>query len=297
MIEIIFLGTSCMQPTKERNHNGILLKYNDEYILMDCGEGIQRQMRFAGIKPAKITKLLISHWHGDHVLGIPGLMSAMGADQYAKKLDIYGPKGSKEYFNHMFKSFDAKSIIKYDVTEVEKGDFFENEDFVLEAQPLKHTSKCIGFSFKEKDKRKIIVSKMKQFGLKEGPEIGKLQRGENIIFNSKKICPDEITKIISGKKISYVSDTVICDGANKLAKNADVLISEATHLTKLGSKTENFMHLTVKDAALIATENEVNQLILTHISPRYKGNLEIMEEAQKYFGNVIVAEDFMKFKL
>jgi ribonuclease Z len=297
MIEVIFLGTSCMQPTKERNHNGILIKYKDEHILMDCGEGIQRQMRFAGIKPAKITKLLISHWHGDHVLGIPGLMSAMGADQYAKKLDIYGPKGSKEYFKHMFKFFDAKSIIDYNVIEVEKGDFFENEDFILEAQPLEHSSKCIGFSFKEKDKRKIIISKMNKLGLREGPEIGKLQKGHKIVFNGKTILPDDLTRIVKGKKLSYVADTILCNGANILAENSDLLISEGTHLSNLGEKTEKIMHLTVRDAAMLAAKNNVHKLIITHISPRYKDSCEILEEAQECFNNVSVAEDFMKFKL
>ena len=109
MVEITFLGTGCMQPTKTRNHAGVLLSYKKEHILFDCGEGIQRQMRIAGVKPAKITRLCITHWHGDHVFGIPGLLSSMGADRTGQEeeqvLHIYGPKGSKVYLTNMFKSF------------------------------------------------------------------------------------------------------------------------------------------------------------------------------------------------
>src|SRR3989338_6220547 len=122
MIEITFLGTGCMQPTKARNHSGILLTSGGENILLDCGEGIQRQMKIAGIRPAKITRLLITHWHGDHVLGIPGLLSSMGADRIGQDeeqvLQIYGPGGSKIYLSNMIKSFAAKDIIPFEVHEV-----------------------------------------------------------------------------------------------------------------------------------------------------------------------------------
>src|SRR3990167_6129549 len=142
MIDIIFLGTSCMQPTKTRNHSGILLSYNGESILMDCGEGIQRQMRQTGIKPAKITRLLISHWHGDHVFGIPGLLSAMGVDKPGKEIEIYGPRGTRKYVKNLFASFAAKEIIKFTVKEVENGIIFENEEYMVEAEPLKHSVPC-----------------------------------------------------------------------------------------------------------------------------------------------------------
>ena len=115
MTEITFLGTGCMQPTKYRNHAGILLKYKNENILFDCGEGIQRQMRFASVKPARITKLFISHFHGDHVFGIPGLLSSMGADQTSKRLQIFGPKGTEKYIQNMLIGFAARDIIPYDI--------------------------------------------------------------------------------------------------------------------------------------------------------------------------------------
>lgn len=296
MIKVTFLGTGCMQPTKRRNHAGILLNYNSENILMDCGEGIQRQMRFAGIKPAKITKLLITHWHGDHIFGIPGLLSAMGADKADKSLKIYGPIGSKNYLEHMLKSFAAKEIIQHEVMEVSNGKFFENDEFILEAQQLKHSVHCIGFSFIEKNRRRILVGKAEKLGL-SGPVLGKIQRGEDIAINNKKIKSRDLTYEVAGKKISYISDTLPCAGADKLAEDADLLISEGTHLDDIKEKTEKVMHLTVKQAALIASENNAKKLIITHISPRYKAPSEALAEAKTYFDNSYVAEDFMSFKV
>jgi len=282
-----------MQPTKARNHSGILLSYKAENILLDCGEGIQRQMRLAGIKPAKITRLLISHWHGDHVFGIPGLMSSMGADKPDKMLKIYGPAGTKKYLKHLFQSFAAKSIIDYEVKEVKSGIFFKNDDFELEAQPLKHSVDCLGFSFKEKDKRKIKIDLANKLGL-DGLSLGKLQRGKAVTHQHKKIKPNDVSYKVAGKKVSYIADTVPCRGAEKLALDADLLISEGTHLDEIKEKTERYMHLTVKQAALIASENNAKKLVITHLSQRYKEPTEVLAEAKIYFDNVVVAEDFMK---
>ncbi|MDP3734279.1 MAG: ribonuclease Z, partial [Nanoarchaeota archaeon] len=262
MIEIIFLGTGSMQPTKTRNHSGIFLKYREENILLDCGEGIQRQMRIAGIKPAKITKLLISHWHGDHVFGIPGLLSAMGADQFSKKLTIYGPPKTKEYLQHMLKSFAAKNIIDFEVHEVKSGIIFENKQFILEAKQLKHSTVCIGYSFSEKDRLRIDIKKAKQWNV-SGPILGKIQQGESVHVNGKVITAADITYKVRGKKISYIADTIPCSGADALAKNADLLIAEGTHLDEIKDKTKKYMHLTVKETALIAKKNKAKKLVVT----------------------------------
>ena len=285
-----------MQPTKERNHSGVLLSFKEENILFDCGEGTQRQMRFAGIKPAKITRLCISHWHGDHVFGIPGLLSAMGADQFSKKLKIYGPKGSKKYFEHMFQSFAAKGIVEHEVHEVTDGLAFETETFKVICAPLKHSTPCVGYSFIEKTRLRINVPKAKVLGI-DGPLLGRLQDGEDIVYKGKKILSSDLTYPVSGKKITVFGDTMPCEGANRLAKDADLLISEGTHLDEIRHKTEKAMHLTVKQAALIASENNVKKLIITHISPRYKSDTDIVSEARDHFNNSIVAKDFMKVKV
>src|SRR3989344_6567819 len=295
MIEIVFLGTSSMQPTKTRNHSAILLSYEKENILFDCGEGTQRQMRIAGEKPAKLTRLFISHWHGDHVFGIPGLLSSMGADNFADKLHIYGPKGTKKYLQHLLKSFASKDIIPFEVKEVKEGIALEKDDFVIEARELKHSVPCLGYSFKEKDRRRIQLIKAKKLNL-SGPILGKLQEGKSVLHNGRNIDPEEVSYLVKGKKISYIADTIPCNGANALASNADLLISEGTHLDEIKDKSRKYMHLTVKEAALIASENNAQKLIITHFSQRYKNTHEIVEEARTYFDNSIVAEDFMRIK-
>jgi len=296
MIEILFLGTSCMQPTKLRNHSGILVTRKKENILLDCGEGTQRQMRIAGVKPAKITRLFVSHWHGDHVFGIPGLMSSMGADKSESKLVIYGPKGSKKYLEYMMKGFAAKDIIDHEVHEVLSGVFYENDEIRLIAQPLNHSVPCIGFRLEEKDRRKVRLRDIEKLGL-SGPVVGKLQRGESVEVGGKVINPDDVSYITSGKSMCYVADTLPCTGANALAKNCDLVVSEGTHLSNIREKTERSMHLTAMDAALIASQNNAKRLVITHISPRYKTSQDIIDEARTYFDETVVAEDFMKVKV
>lgn len=285
-----------MQPTKLRNHAGVLLQHGTEHILFDCGEGIQRQMRMAGVKPAKITKLCISHFHGDHVFGIPGLLSSMGADQFASKLQIYGPKGTKQYLQNFLEAFAAKDIIEHEVHEVASGIIFEGETFTIEARPLKHSVPCIGYRFQEKDKRRIQVTKTEKLGL-QGPLLGRLQEGKNVEWKGKVIKAEDVTYLVPGKSVSYVTDTALCNGAVALAKDVDVLIIEGTLLDNLWANAKKSLHLTVKQAALIASENNVQKLVITHISQRYKTNNEIIEEAQSYFAGAIVAEDFMKIKV
>ena len=194
----------------------------------------------------------------------------------------------------MFKSFAAKDIIPYDITEVQKGIVFENDDFMIKVATLKHSTTCIGFQFIEKDMLRIDLKKAKKLGLQEGPMLGKLQQGKDIVINGKKIKADEVTYLVPGKKISYVTDTMECDGVNELAQDCDVLILEGTLLDDLKANAIKSKHLTVKQAALIANGNNVEKLVITHISQRYKTNSVIAEEAQQYFDNVVVAEDFMK---
>jgi ribonuclease Z len=296
-MEITFLGTGAMVPTVERNHCSFLLEFRDEGIMFDCGEGTQRQLRKAKISPAKITKILISHWHGDHVLGIPGLVQTMAACEYSKTLEIYGPVGSKEFFSRMFNSFvlDAKISIK--VHEVTEGVFFENEWFKLEAKPLRHSSRCIAFAFIEKDRRRINMDYMKKFGLQQHPIMKELQNGKDIEWKGNKIKADDATLVVKGKKIVYVADTAMCNNAVEISKESDILICESTLAEDMADKAEISKHLTSSQAAEIARESKVKKLILTHFSPRYKNVSHMKEEAKKIFKRVSCAKDFLKIKL
>jgi len=296
-MEITFLGTASMVPTKERNPSAILISYGSEGILVDCGEGTQRQMKITGIRLTKITKILITHWHGDHVLGLPGLIQSLGASDYNKTLKIFGPKGTKNYFRALTKTFLFDRKVKMEINEITKNKFFENEDFLLEAHPLEHGIPTLGFNFIEKDKRKINLKKIKKLGIPEGPLLGKLQHGDTVIWKNKKIKPEHATCIDEGKKITIIADTQPCNNCYKLAKNADLLICESTYSSKFEDKGEKYNHMTAKQAAQIANQANTKKLVLTHFSARYKNTQEIEEDARTYFDDIICAKDFMRINL
>lgn len=296
-MQITFLGTSSMVPTKERNQIAVFLSYGAEGILFDCGEGTQRQFKITGISLTKVTKILISHWHGDHVLGLPGLIQTLSSSEYNQTLEIYGPAGTKKRMEKMFEAFVFDKKLDFIVKEVKSGVFFENSEYRIEALQLEHGVEILGYSFIEKDKRKVDMKKASKLEIPEGPLIGKLQQGNPITHNGNKIVPDDVTYIEKGKKITYITDTVLCDNCYNLAENADLLISEATYSSKLADKGEEYGHMTAKQAAQVANKSNAKQLVLIHFSARYKNTQEIEEDARSIFDNVICAKDFMKIEL
>ena len=296
-MQLTFLGTSSMVPTKDRNQIAVFLSYGSEGILFDCGEGTQRQFKIAGLSLSKVTKILISHWHGDHVLGLPGLMQTLSSTSYTGTLEIYGPLGTKKRMEKMFEAFVFDKRLSFVVKEVKSGIFFENNGFQLEAYPLEHGIETLGFRFVEKDKRKIDMKKVKKFSIPVGPLLGRLQQGNEIEHNGKKIKPDDVAYMETGKIVAYVTDTVLCDGCSKAAEDADVLICESTYSSKLVDKSEEYGHMTAKQAGQLANRANVKQLVLIHFSARYKNTQELEEDARDVFDNVICAKDFMKLDL
>lgn len=297
MIKLIFLGTGSMVPTKERNHIAVLISYKNENILVDCGEGTQRQLKLADVSPTKVTKILITHWHGDHVLGLPGLMYSLAAGEYQKTLEVYGPKGTRDYMYNLLKGFAYQDQISYKIHEIESNVFFENKDFRLEAVRLKHSTVCLGYSFVEKDRRKINVEYLKKFNLTRHPILKELQAGKDIKWKDKLIKAEKATKLVKGKRITFISDTAYCDEAVELAKGSDLLVSEATFLEELKGKAEDYKHLTAKLAAKIAKEAKVKKLVLTHFSQRYKNVKDVEKEAKSVFKNTVCAKDFLQVTL
>ncbi|MAH33084.1 ribonuclease Z [archaeon] len=296
-MQILFLGTSSMVPTKERNQSAVLVSYGSEGILVDCGEGTQRQLKIAGVKLTKITKILISHLHGDHVLGLPGMIQSMSSADYNDILDIYGPVGTKKFVENLFKTFLFDRKIEIRVRDIKSGRFSESDDMILEAQSLEHNVDTLGYSIIEKDRRKINLKFTKKLGIPDGPLLGKMQDGKNIVWKGKKINVDDATDIVKGKKATIISDTVPCKGADMLAKDSDLLISEATYASDLEDKSIEYGHMTSKQAAELANRTGSKKLVLTHFSARYKNTLKLEEDARDYFDDVLCAEDFMKINL
>ncbi len=293
-MELTFLGTSSMSPTKDRNHSAIFLKYKKEGILIDCGEGTQRQMKITGIKITDTTKIIVTHWHGDHVLGIPGLIQTRSMTETPTTMEIYGPKGIKKHIKEAFDTFDVRPTFQITVTEVGTGEFLKTDDFSIHALPLKHGIPCVGYTFIEADKKRINIDYAKKTGIPEGPLLGELQRGKTITWQGKKITPEEATYTIKGKKITFIIDTGLTQNCFKLAENADILICESTYASKLEEKATQRLHLTALEAAQIASKSNAKKLILTHFSQRYKNTHEIEEDARNAFDNIICAKDFMK---
>ena len=305
-IEITFLGTGSMVPTKERNVVGMFLSYKNKGLLMDCGEGTQRQMNIAGINRNKVNYVFLSHWHGDHVSGVIGLIQTLGNQQIQNEekpvLHIYGPKETEERMEHMLKTCIFENKVTLEIHEIipkrnEMLTILDTEDFYIQTALLEHGIPCLGYTFIEKDTRRMNMNKLKEYNLTHGPVIGQLQNGETITHNNQAITPEMVSELKKGLKITFILDTGLCENAIALAQDSDLLVCEATYSSELGEKAENYKHMTARDAALLANNANVKRLIITHISQRYKTSGEVLDDAKSVYENVEVAHDFMKVKM
>ncbi len=301
MMELIFLGTSSMIPTKDRNHTALMLLYKGESILFDCGEGTQRQIRLAHTSPAKITKLFISHWHGDHVLGIPGLIQTLAASDYKFTLKVYGPKGTSEFMKKILNAFLCEERINIEVKEADEGLVEETEDYTVKAIRLMHTAPTLAYCFEEKEKLKINMEYLKKFGLKGSPLLKELQKGKNITWEGKTIKAKDATIVKPGRKLSIVLDTGMDALLEKkvvsFAKESDVLVMEATFGDELEEKAKEYRHMTSVMSAKIAKKAKVKQLFLTHFSQRYNNVDSLQEQAEKIFKNAHCAKDLQRVQI
>lgn len=290
-----------MVPTKERNVTGICLRYKNESILFDCGEGTQRQMNIAGINRNSVTKILVSHWHGDHVAGIVGLLQTIANKEKNPRIELYGPKGTSEHVKHMMGMviFDVQLQLGVHELIPKEDDLLtvvETEDYIIKCAAMDHKIPCIGFRFTEKDRLNINTAKLRKLGVKDGPHLRKLKDGKTINYKGKEVKPEDVTYVVHGKSIAYIADTAATPNAVKLAQDCDLMISEASYASDLQEKAEGYKHLTSKDAAMMASQADVKKLILTHFSQRYKTADKIEEDARTIFPNSTCAYDFMKVK-
>ena len=297
-MEIIFLGTSSAVPTLERNHPSIALRAFAEVMLFDCGEGTQRQLIEAKISPMKITKIFISHFHGDHILGLGGLIQSLGFRGREKDLDIYGPKGLHKIINAI-SSFGYLQInYNLNIHEIQDGTIIETEDYVVECAKVEHNIPSYAYSIREKKKPLFLREKAEELGIPPGPLYGKLHNGEEVEFEGRIIKPEQVLgEAKKGKKISYSGDTRPCEAMIRLARDSDILIHESTYEAEDYQRAVDNAHSTSVEAAEIAREANVNELVLTHISTRYTSDENIKSEAQKVFKNTKVARDYMKIDL
>lgn len=299
-MQAIILGTSSAKPTIKRNHPGVWIEVGGKVLLVDCGEGIQRQIITAKKKATKIDYLLITHWHADHSAGVPALMQSMAFNEREKELTIIGPKGTKEKIglvNKIFpfiKNFPVKIIEANSLKPVKIVDDKEVEVLSVNA---KHREACVSYSIKEKDKIKIDLEYTKKFGLGQNKLLGDLQRGKNIVYEGKKILASKATYAKPGKKITYVTDTLPVAQLVKLSENSDILICESTFIEHEKQEAKASTHMTARQAGMIAAKSKAKKLVLTHFSTRYKHKEQFALEAKEEFPNVEIAHDFLELSV
>lgn len=297
-MELIFLGTSSAIPSRYRNHSALALKAFGELILFDCGEGTQRQMIKSKLSPMKIKKIFITHLHGDHILGIPGIIQSLGFRGRTEKLKIYGPKGISLVINSMLNLGYFSLKFDIEVHEIKTGQLIDEEQYQINCVKTDHSIPNYSFAIIEKKKPRFLKQKALELGIKPGPDFGKLHRGLSVEVNGQLIKPEQVLgKKRKGKKIVYSGDTRPSEALIHLAKDADILIHESTFQEENADKAEETLHSTSTDAAQVAKRAQVKQLILTHISSRYKKSQLLENSAKEIFKNSMVAEDLMVVKV
>ena len=297
IMKVTFLGTSSMVPTKERGQSGIHVDCGAEKILVDCGENIQRQMRIAKISPPRTTRIFLSHWHGDHVFGLPGLLENIAKNSAHKNIEIYGTDEVRKKMTQLVKTFDLRNKLKINFNVIHKnGIFLDAGDFEFGAYFLKHGTPCLGYFAKQKDRLCVDKAKMRKAKLPSGEIISRLKNKKDVIYKGKKIKWKDLTYFKKGKKVAVVLDTGVCAGAISVAKNADLFVCESTFLNKMNEKAKKYNHLTAGQAGELAKKAKCNSLVITHFSQRYdEEDIEKMKrEAKKSFGRKVeIANDFM----
>jgi ribonuclease Z len=296
MFTITFLGTSAMVPTKERNHSSVFIEHHGTGILLDCGEGTQRQLRIAGISPAKISILCLTHWHGDHAFGVPGLLQTMSASNVAHEVTIIGPEGTQNNIEALLSVYPG--MIHYPMKIIEaEDDTIKFLRFSITAKSMEHSVPTLGFAIEEHDTRRIKTERMKKEGIPDGPWLGLLQKGKKAEFEGKNLDPKDYTTLIKGKKISYIMDSAYCGNAFELAKESDLLICEATFSDEHDEKSTDYGHMTGRQAGMLAMKSGAKRLVLTHFSQRYKNINPLLEQAREAFPDTEAAMDFQKITI
>lgn len=298
-MELEFLGTGAGVPSKQRNVSSIALKLLDErneIWLFDCGEASQHQILQTTLKPRKITKIFISHLHGDHIFGLPGFLSSRAHQGGDEALTIYGPKGIKEYVETSLKLSQSKLAYSIDFHEIEKeGILFEDETFRVLTKKLAHSLPSYGYRVEEKDQLgHLDAEQLLADGLPSGPLFGQLKAKGKVEYGGKLYQrEDYLSEDVKGRVVTIIMDTRPCEAAKELAQNADVLVHEATFGLDDRQLAWRYFHSSIHDAAKIAKEASCKQLVLTHISSRYVGQLlkDYIKEAQGAFQPVRVVKD------
>ncbi|MBB2945562.1 ribonuclease Z [Actinoplanes lutulentus] len=301
MRELLVLGTASQVPTRHRNHNGYLLRWDDEVILFDPGEGTQRQMLMAGQAVTPLKRICITHFHGDHSLGLPGILQRVSLDRVPHPVTVHYPAGGQEFYDrlrHATSYWDNAEIVPSPVSAGSGSDgdaafVAETSAGRLTALPLRHSIEAYGYRLAEPDSRRLLPALLAEHGI-SGPAVGELQRAGRL----GEVTLEQVSTVRPGQSFAFIMDTGLCDNVYALAEDVDMLVIESTFLDEDSALAAQVGHLTAGQAASVARESRVRKLVLTHFSQRYQDSTRFLDEARKEFdGPIVIAEDLLRVPL
>ncbi|MBW7477609.1 ribonuclease Z [Paenibacillus oenotherae] len=300
-MQLTFLGTSAGRPTKERNVTSIALSLPEPlngFWLFDAGEGTQHRLMGSKLKLNKLEHIFITHLHGDHVYGLPGLLSSRSYFDGAGPLKLFGPSGIRAFVEGVFKLSGTHLAYELDIVEIAPGEIMDDGRFKVEAAELDHRMPCYGYRITEYPQPgQLNLSRLAELGVPPGPLYGKLKHGQDVTLESGGIihAADVVGPQVPGRIITVLGDTCPCDNAIKLAMDSDLLVHEGTFAPGMEEKARAYGHSTVLQAAQIAALAKVKQLVLTHFSSRFDDHAitTLVEAAREAFPNTVAACDYM----
>lgn len=289
--KLYILGTAALVPTRERNHHACFLRWDKEGVLFDPGEGTLRQMIYAGVSASMITKICITHFHGDHCLGLAGVVQRISLDQVRHPVKIYYPASGEEYLQRLLNASIYYRQATFEPCPIAESGVVASEAMCqVEARRLEHVVDCFGYRIGEADSYTVAAEQLAGLGL-VGREIGELKRRGELSLGGRTIRVSDYGVLKAGKRFAFIMDTRSCPAAYDLARGADLVVSEATFLAAETEQAERYGHLTAAQAATIAKTGGAKQLVLTHFSGRHPSLAPYLAEAEAIFPGVVVARD------
>lgn len=294
---MVMLGTASQVPTRYRNHNGYLLRFDRHGILFDPGEGTQRQMIFGGVSATDINRICVTHFHGDHSLGLAGIIQRISLDAVPHEVPVHFPASGRKYFDRLRYSTIYRDNAKIVPEPIQGPGLLTVSDGIeLHADVLDHGVPCYGYRVVEPDGRRMLPEKLAEAGLR-GPAIGQLQRAGEVTVDGRTVYLDDVSELRRGQKVAVIMDTRPCEGATRLAEGVDLLVCESTYLQEHAREAHDHRHMTARQAAEIARAAGVRKLVLTHFSQRYPRVESFQQEAAEVFPEVVAATDGMRIPL
>ncbi|RRO20453.1 ribonuclease Z [Saccharopolyspora rhizosphaerae] len=290
--ELVVLGTASQAPTRTRNHNGYLLRWDGLGLLFDPGEGTQRQMTFAGVSANDVDHLCLTHFHGDHCLGVPGVLHRMTTDRVRGAVHAHYPASGATFFHHLRYASAYDDSVRLEEHPITRDGVIAHEAAgTLRAVRLEHRIDTFGYRLEEPDGHRMLPEELARTGVR-GPDIGRLQREGSVVVGDRTVELAQVSRPRPGQRFAFVMDTRLCDGVFELADGADMLVIESTFLDQDATLAERYRHLTAAQAGRVAAACGVRCLVLTHFSQRYADPRRFQEEAAAAFdGQVVVAAD------